>query len=169
MAQATPLWGGEAHRAFRDANPWVLHFLPNVDAAARREPMAADTPSAAGRGERWLEALLAGGRLASLLDRLVHSLLLSYYGLRLRHRGLDRHRLASSYRRDRQEVAAGGYASAVEETFRRRVGERLGEHEALARDLERLFPSAGRRERPDPSFARLLSSRYGESRLGEAS
>ena len=72
-------------------------------------------------------------------------------------------------RRDRQEVAAGGYASAVEETYRRRVGERLGEHEAIARDLERLFPRAARVERPDPSFARLLRSRYGESRLGEAS
>ena len=70
----------------------------------------------------------------------------------------------STYRRDRQEVMAGGYGPVIERRFSALVEERLGK--SLARSLERdVFPLTATGQRAaDPLYAELFDQHY-ENRL----
>ncbi len=160
VLQFVPLFGGEACRAFQDANPWARQLLPGWDLATRHARLQElSQPAPARLVERWL-----AGRLGDGLDRAVHRVLLLYYGLRLRLRGVSAVQLRAAYARDRQVVVGGGYAGAVAAAFRRRVEERLpGGSEALG--VETLFPMGpeGGAETPAVGrfYGRLLAQSYG--------
>jgi len=158
ITQAVPLRGGEMHRRFLAANAWVRELLPNMKAESRPARLVDEPPSP--RRQRW-ERLLAG-RTGDLLDRVVHRLLLAYYPLRLWRRGWSRKQFRQTYRRDRQEVMAEGYAPAVREAFGREAALRLGE-DAASEAMPFLFPdtAAAPPTVPDPYFRRLFARHYG--------
>ena len=168
VVQARPVTGSEMHHRFLQSNSWVRSLLPNAVAEVADESNAATAdPQPVGSSSGDVDGRSGlGARFATWLDGAVHSALLTYYSLRLRRRGLTRERLSASYRRDRQEVAAGGYASAVLETYRGMVEDRLGtDCEALAADLDRLCATAPS-PTPDPSFGELLRAHYGPEQEG---
>jgi hypothetical protein len=157
VAQAVPLWGGDAYRRFRAANGWVDELLPNLAHADDRSSRLAEPPrSRAAAGCEWL----LGGVAGDLLERAVRALLLRYYAFRLRHLGWGREQLRRAYRADRQEVMRGGYGPVVERAFRQRAREQLPEA-VVDEELRRLFPDPAARAAPDRLFARQFIERYG--------
>ena len=163
-AQAVPLWGRDAYAEFLDVNGWIEGFLPQHAANDRHLPEP--------RPRQWLTSLLErllGGSIGDLADRLIHSILLRYYRLRLRHHGWQRQDIENAYRRDRQVVVTGGYAKAV---ARRYVERGLSAFDgALSADeLRHAFFGAADsdiekqidRESPDPLYAGLMAARYGD-------
>ena len=157
IAHVVPLWGEQVYDRFLEANSWVFEMLPNLDLRDRRRYLR--EPDRGPRTELW-EARLRG-RLGDTIDRGLHRLLLLYYSLRLRSRGIRGGQIRNAYRRDRQEVVGGGYAAAIRELFLRRVREELGD-EALEMVEERLFPNGAGREDPVALYGRQLAERYGE-------
>lgn len=160
VLQVVPLFGGEACRSFQDANPWARELLPGWDLATRHARLQDLSRPVATR----LVERLCAGRLGDGLDRAVHRVLLLYYGLRLRLRGVSAAQLRAAYARNRQVVVGGGYAGAVAAAFRRRVEERLpGGVAALG--VEALFPTSAEAEAGTPAverfYGRLLAQSYG--------
>ncbi len=166
-AQSLPLWGGEVHERFLEANRWTLDFLPqhrqgDLHGRLRERPRHRLTAA--------LERLL-GGRLGDALDGAVHRLLLLYYRWRLRRHGWSRRQIEGAYRRDRQGVITGGYAAAVAKRFVEHGVRELGGE--ISRDeLKRWFfggtdpatvtPAA--EAEADPLYAGLMATRYGGGR-----
>ena len=156
ITQVMPLSGGEAYDRFIAANGWALRVLPNTDLDGRkgrleRQHIAAST--------RWCERLLSG-RLGEVLDVAIHRTLSAYYTWRLRRHGWTPEMVRSTYRRERQEVMAGGYGPVIEHRFCALVEKRLGK--SLARSLERdVFPAASiGRPTADPLYVDLFDRRY---------
>ena len=159
VAQTIPLWGGDVHLQFLDANRWVGRFLPNLAHADDRRDRLEE--AAQPRLARALEWLL-GGWIGNVLERTLHRLLLLYYPARLSYLGWRRDHFRRAYRTDRQEVMRGGYGPIIEQAFRRSVAAHLGEAVAAA-EMERLFPRPDGEPEADGLYTRLFSERYGGS------
>lgn len=157
VAHIVPLWGQATYESFLTANRWVYQFFPNLDLADRRRFLAEPArPVSTARWESRLE-----GRPGDLLDRALHQILLLYYPLRLRRRGVAAAQIRTAYRRDRQEVVGGGYAPAIRERFLAKVSEALGEETRRAA-AERLFPQRPPHEGPVALYSQQLTERYGD-------
>lgn len=157
VAQAVPLWGGEAYERFRQANRWVDELLPNLAHGDDRRARLSEPPRSRVAGS--LEWLLRG-RMGNALEGTIHRLLLVYYPLRLRRRGWRKGQFRRAYRRDRQEVVRGGYRPVVERAYRQRASAHLPQ--AIVDDeLRRLFPSVDEDATPDRTYANLFLTRYG--------
>jgi hypothetical protein len=152
IAQVVPLWGEAEYDNFVEANSWVAALLPHATGAAHRERLRPRSASRWARGFEWL----LGGIIGHALDQVLHRLLLLYYPIRLRRRGLRTSDVEAAYRRDRQTVIAGGYSIPVEHAFRARVQERLGEVE----EMKLLFP-ASPEAKAHPVYSQLLAEHYG--------
>jgi len=162
VAQLVPLVGRSAYLDFVDANQWVDALLPNADFLERADRSSSATQPAFSRG---LERGLAG-KVGELLDRALHRVLRSYYGLRLKRYGGSRLAVKEAYSRERQEVIAGGYGPVIE----RRFAERVQEYEDSSGVA--LTPSAAlfRLDADDgsgagnPLYTRLFNQRYTQDR-----
>lgn len=160
VAQAVPLWGGDAYRCFRAANGWVDEILPNLAHADDRSDRLAPVPrSRLAAGGEWL----LRGRLGDALERAIHALLLRYYAVRLRRRGVRGDQVRNAYRADRQEVVAGGYRPVVEEAYRRRACEHLP-GAVVDEELRRLFPGRPAGAAPARVYEREFTGHYGGGR-----
>ncbi len=162
VLQIVPLRGRALWEQFRAENAWCAEFLPCFETQARGARLL-DEP--APRFTLWLERLL-GGMAGDLLDRALHRALLGYYALRLGRLGFGRQALGQAYRRDRQTVVGGGYASVVANAYRRRVRERLPASAVPDELLARLFPAPPDTP-PPPGVTRLYGRLLRESYRAE--
>lgn len=157
VAQAVPLWGGDAYRDFRAANGWVDELLPNLSHADdRRDRLEEVSRSRSAAACEWL----LRGALGNGLERAIHATLLRYYAVRLRRRGVRDEHVRRAYRADRQEVVAGGYRLVVADAFRRRAAEHLPPA-VVDQELDRLFPAGPPADAPVPIYEREFTGRYG--------
>ena len=166
VVQAVPLTGSDVYDRFVAVNDWLRRYLPN---AAVSTPAAMDDSVPHGRIVAMIERTFSG-RVGGAVDRLLYALLLRYYALRLRPRGVSLCQLRRYYRRDRQLVVGGGYTDVIRACFGGRLGELLGDAVA-AEAVTRLLPAHGRRDKAGSDktrvprlYGRQFQSRYGVQR-----